>query len=230
MTTIGLLGGMSWHSCATYYRVLNETVAAARGGHASADLVLASLDFEQVRALQVAGDWSGAEAMLAGAAQRLEAAGAGVVVLCTNYMHRCAPAIEAALSVPFLHIADAVAEHALAAGMTTIGLLGARPVMEESFYSGRLHQAGLEVLVPDAGDRETVDRVIFEELTQGVFTTGSRQAYVQVLDRLAARGAEGIALACTEIGLLVRPEDTKVPLLDTAELHAVAAVRAAGQA
>lgn len=230
MTTIGLLGGMSWHSSATYYRVLNETVHAAHGGHASADVVLASLDFERVRAMQLADDWDGATALLTDGALRLEAAGAGLVVLCTNYMHRVAPAVEAALSVPFLHIADAVAAHAREAGMATIGLLGARPVMEEPFYVQRLEDAGLIVLVPEATDRDLVDRVIFDELTQGRFTPESRTAYVQVIDRLAARGAQGVALACTEIGLLVGPVDTDVPLLDTALLHAAAAARAGGQA
>ncbi len=229
MTTIGLLGGMSWHSSATYYRVLNETVHAARGGHASADVVLASLDFERVRELQVADDWDGAAALLTDAALGLQAAGAGLVVLCTNYMHRVAPTVEAALSVPFLHIADAVAEHALAAGMTTIGLLGVRPVMEEDFYADRLRQAGLEVLVPDVDDRVTVDRVIFDELTQGRFTADSREAYVAVIENLASRGAQGVALACTEIGLLVGPDDTDVPLLDTALVHAAAAAKASGQ-
>ncbi len=227
MTTIGMLGGMSWHSSATYYRVLNESVHAARGGHASADVVLASLDFERVRALQVADDWDGAAALLTDAALGLQAAGAGLVVLCTNYMHRVAPAIEAALSVPFLHIADAVAERALASGMSTIGLLGARPVMEESFYADRLRQAGLEVLVPDAADRALVDRVIFDELTQGRFTLDSRKAYAAVIESLASRGAQGVALACTEIGLLVGPDDTDVPLLDTALVHAAAAAAAA---
>lgn len=227
MRTIGLLGGMSWDSSATYYRVINTAVRDRLGGHHCAEVVMVSLDFAQVRDLQLAGDWAGAGALLADGARRLEAAGADVVVLCTNLMHKVAPAIEAATDRPLLHIADAVGRRAQELGVTSVGLLGARWVMEEDFYAERLARWGVEVIVPDAADRAEVDRVIFDELTQSVLTAASRSAYTEVIGRLTARGAQAVVLGCTEIGLLVGPDDVAVPLIDSALVHAMAAVDAA---
>ncbi|WP_227422433.1 aspartate/glutamate racemase family protein [Pengzhenrongella sicca] len=228
MQTIGLLGGMSWDSSATYYRVINEEVRRRLGGHHCAQVVLVSLDFGQVRELQLRGDWDEAGAMLAAGAARLEAAGADVLVLCTNLMHKVAPSIEASAGVPLLHIADAVGARARALGADRIGLLGARQVMEEPFYRDRLRERwGIEVLVPGDDDRTLVDRVVFDELTTGRLEPASRRAFVEVIDRLAGRGAQAVVLGCTEIGLLVGPADTAMPLIDSALVHALAAVDAA---
>lgn len=228
MRTIGLLGGMSWDSSATYYRVINEQVRARLGGPSCASIIMISLDFGAVRALQVRGAWDEAGELLADAARRLEAAGADTIVLCTNLMHKVAPAIEAATTVPLLHIADAVGARAREMGVERLGLLGARQVMEETFYRDRLRERwGVEVLVPDAEDRELVDRVIFSELATSVLRPESRDAYVEIIDRLGARGAQAVVLGCTEIGLLVHPSDTTLPLLDSALVHALAASEAA---
>ncbi|MFW6775228.1 aspartate/glutamate racemase family protein [Nocardioides sp. CPCC 205120] len=220
METIGLIGGMSWHSTATYYRIVNEAVAAARGGHASARIALQSLDFAEVRALQQAGDWDGAVALLVEAGRRCVAAGATTVAICTNLMHKVAPQVEAALDVPLLHIGDAVAAEATRHGWGTLGVLGTRWVMEEPFYAERLAGHGVATVVPGAADRALVDGVIFDELTQGVVRPASRERYVEVVARLAERGAEAVVLACTEIGLLVGPGDSPVPLIDSADVHA----------
>lgn len=228
MHTIGLLGGMSWDSSATYYRIINEEVRRRLGGHHCANLVLVSLDFEEVRALQVRGAWEEAGALLADGAVRLEAAGADVVVLCTNLMHKLAPAIEAASSLPLLHIADAVGARARALGAERVGLLGARQVMEESFYRDRLRERwDIEVIVPAAADRDLVDRVIFDELTVSRFEPASGRAFAEIVGRLADRGAQAVALACTEIGLLIGADDTDLPLIDSAQVHALAAAEAA---
>ena len=220
MKTIGLVGGMSWHSTATYYRLINEEVAARLGGHASAKISLQSLDFSEVRDCQLREDWAGSGALLAEAAQRCEAGGADVVGLCTNLMHKNFPTLESALSVPAIHIADAVAAVARRERWTTLGLLGARWVMEETFYADRLATHGIEVVVPGERDREMVDRVVFDEITQGIFTAESRAAYVAVMHDLAARGADAVVLACTEIGLLVTAEHAPLPVVDSAVAHA----------
>lgn len=227
MRTLGLLGGMSWYSTAAYYRVINEGVQRARGGHASASIALQSLDFAEIRECQVAGDWDRAGALLAEAAQRCERAGADTVLICTNLMHRVAPAVEAAIGVPLLHIGDAIADRAQAQGWRTLGVLGTRWVMEEDFYTGRLRDRGLAVVVPEQADREEADRVIFEELTQGVVDAGSRATFTRIIADLHARGADAVVLGCTEIELLVRPEDVAVPLLDSMRTHAEAAVTVA---
>lgn len=224
MRTLGLLGGMSWYSTAAYYRVINEGVQRARGGHASASIALQSLDFAEIRDCQVAGDWDRAGALLADAAQRCERAGADTVLICTNLMHRVAPAVEAAIGVPLLHIGDAIADRAQAHGWRTLGVLGTRWVMEEDFYTGRLRDRGLAVVVPEQADREEADRVIFEELTQGVVDAGSRRTFARIIADLHARGADAVVLGCTEIELLVSPEDVTVPLLDSMRTHAEAAV------
>lgn len=226
--TIGIIGGMSWDSSATYYRVINTEVRRRLGGHHCADLVMVSLDFGRVRDLQLLGDWDGAGAMLADAARRLEAAGADLVVLATNLMHKVAPAVEAATALPFLHIADAVGARARELGVRRLGLLGTRWVMEEDFYAERLvTRWGIEVVVPSEADRIEVDRIVFAELTRGVVSEASRARYLEVIGRLAADGADAVVLACTEIGLLVGPDDVELPLIDSALVHALAAVGAA---
>ena len=227
MRTIGLLGGMSWESSAEYYRLLNEGVRERLGGLHSARVVLASLDFAEVEALQVAGDWEAAGRLLARHARGLEAAGADLVLLCTNTMHRVADEVEAALGIPLLHLADATAAAVRTAGLGRVGLLGTAFTMEQSFYTGRLADHGLEVLVPDAPGRELVHRVIYDELCRGVVREGSREAYRRVVDDLVERGAQGVVLGCTEIELLLRPEDVDVPTFPTTRLHVEAALEAA---
>ena len=220
MRTIGLIGGMSWHSTASYYRIINEVVAERLGGHASAPIALQSLDFATVRQRQVEGDWAGAGDVLGRAAQACVAGGADVVAICTNLMHKVAPAVEAAVDVPLLHIADAVAGVAETHGWSRLGILGTRWVMEESFYADRLAGHGISAVVPSSSEREVVDRIVFDELTQGRIVDSSRAAYVAVIERLAAQGAEAVVLACTEIGLLVSPSDSPLPLICSADAHA----------
>jgi aspartate racemase len=228
MKTIGLIGGMSWESTATYYRLLNEGVKARLGGLHAARCVLYSVDFGEIEADRHAGGFPAIAPALVRAAQAVEGAGADLVLLCTNTMHILAGEIQASLHVPFLHIADATAAAIRARGLKKVGLLGTRFTMEEDFYVGRLvRQHGLEVLLPSAPERDTVHRVIYDELCLGDLRPASRAAYRQTIERLAGQGAEGIILGCTEIGLLVKPEDSPVPLFDTTELHALAAVEAA---
>lgn len=225
MRKIGLIGGMSWHSTAEYYRMINDEVSARLGGHHSASLVLESLDFEPVRALQLSDDWDAAGRLLAEAGRRVCAAGAEAVLLCTNLMHRVAPEVEAAIDVPLLHIGDAVAAEASAQGIHTVGLLGTDWVMRESFYADRLARHGIATVVPPDSDRQLVDRVVFDELTRGVVRDESRAAYVRVVEQLAVAGASAVVLACTEIGLLLGPDDSPLPVIDSAAAHAHAAVR-----
>jgi aspartate racemase len=222
MQTIGLVGGMSWHSTESYYRRINEQVAARRGGHASARISLQSLDFSEVRACQQRGDWAASAELLAEAARRTVAGGADLVAICTNLMHKNFQAVEEAVggSATPVHIADAVAAVAERHGWRTVGLLGPRWVMEETFYSDRLARHGISVVVPGEVDRAEVDRVVFEEITQGAFLESSRRRYVDVMRDLASRGADAVVLACTEIGLLVAESDAPVPVIDSATAHA----------
>ena len=221
MKTIGLIGGMSWESTLPYYRIVNETVRERLGGLHSARVVLYSVDFAEVEAMQHRGDWAAAGELLAAAAQALQAAGADFLVLCTNTMHKVAPAIEAAVTIPLLHIADPTAAAVRAAGCRTVGLLGTRFTMTEAFYKDRLvERHGLQVLVPDAAAQDEVHRIIYDELCQGQVLPTSRAVYQRVMAGLVERGAEAIVLGCTEIGLLVGPADASVPLFDTTWLHA----------
>ena len=220
MKTLGLLGGMSWESTLPYYRVINQTVGRELGGLHSAKILLLSVDFHEIEILQREGDWERAGEVLADAARRLETAGADLLVLCTNTMHRVAPAIERAVRIPLLHIVDTTADALEQASLRTVGLLGTRFTMEEPSYRERLEARGLTVLVPEATDRETVHRIIYEELCRGEILVHSRSAYEDVMRRLVERGAEGIILGCTEIGLLVGAENASVPLFDTTEIHA----------
>lgn len=228
MKTIGLIGGMSWESTVPYYRQINETIKARLGGLHSAKIVLYSVDFHEIERLQHAGDWEAAGAVLAKAARSLEAAGADFLVLCTNTMHKVAPSIEAAVRIPLLHIADPTALELKRAGHSTVGLLGTRFTMEQAFYRDRLSERhGLRVIVPGPQDRETVHRIIYEELCLGVVTPESRSEYRRVIESLASQGAQAIILGCTEISLLVNQQDSAVPLFDTTAIHARAAAEMA---
>jgi len=225
---VGLIGGMSWESSAQYYRLINEGVRDRLGGVASARTLMWSFDFARIEALQHAGDWDALAGELAQAARALERGGADLLVLCTNTMHRCAPAIEAAVAVPLLHIADPTAQAIQAAGLTRVGLLGTAFTMEQDFYRGRLEQRfGLEVLVPEAEDRAAVHGIIYRELVAGQVVDASREVYRAVIERLVARGAQAVILGCTEIMLLIGQADSPVPIFDTTTLHAEAAVERA---
>ena len=222
MKTIGLIGGMSWESTIPYYRQINETIKQRLGGLHSAKIVLYSVDFQEIEALQHAGQWEQAGALLADVAKRLETAGAEGLLLCTNTMHKVAAAIESATRVPLLHIADPTAEEIKRAGVSTVGLLGTRFTMEQDFYRSRLEDKyGLTVLTPNAEDRDTVHRIIYDELCLGRINEGSRSAYIEVINRLVENGAEAVILGCTEISLLIKPQDVDIPLFDTTQLHAV---------
>jgi aspartate racemase len=228
MKTIGLIGGMSWESTVPYYRIINETVRDRLGGLHSARIVLYSGDFAEIQRLQAAGDWAQAGDVLADAARRLQAAGADLLAVCTNTMHVVSDAIEEAVDIPLLHIADATGQSIVDHGAKRVGLLGTCFTMERDFYRNRLtDRFGLDVRVPDAADRREVHRVIFEELCVGNIRSPSRNDYVRVIEHLVDQGAEGVILGCTEIGLLIEPEDVSVPLFDTAAIHAGALADAA---
>lgn len=228
MKVIGLIGGMSWESTVPYYRLINEGVKARLGGLHSAKIVLYSVDFAEIERLQHRGEWDEAGALLADAARALERAGADLVVLCTNTMHKVAPAIEAAVAIPLLHIADPTAAAIRQAGLSCVGLLGTRFTMEQDFYRARLtDRHGIDVVIPDDDDRALVHRVIYEELCLGRVEEASRLAYRDVIQRLVAQGAQGVILGCTEISMLVGVEDAAVPLFDTTGLRAAAAVQVA---
>ncbi len=227
MRVIGLLGGMSWESTAVYYRILNQEVRRRLGSQHSARILLYSLDFQEIERLQDAGEWNTAGQLLASDARRLERGGADLLLLCTNTMHKVAEAIEAAIDIPLIHIADATAERIKARGLSLVGLLGTRFTMEESFYRDRLTEQGLEVLIPNSADRARVDRIIYEELCQGSAREESRDIYRKIIRALADQGAQGVILGCTEIGLLIGPEDSPIPAFDTTRIHAERAVEQA---
>lgn len=225
MKTIGLLGGMSWESSVEYYRIINETVRERLGGLHSAQCLLWSFDFAEIEALQMAGDWDTATERLIDAAQKLERGGAEGIVICTNTMHKMYGAVQAAVNIPLLHIADMTAQKIKADGLDTIGLLGTGFTMEQDFYKGRLtDHYGLKVIVPNQAGRDIVHRAIYDELCLGVVRDESRKAYLKIMDDLVAQGAQGIILGCTEITLLIKPEHTPLCLYDTTYLHALAAV------
>jgi len=225
---IGLIGGMSWESSAEYYRILNQGVRDRLGPTSSARCLLWSFNFAEIESLQHQGDWEGLTALVIDAARRLEECGADVLLICTNTMHRMAPAVQAAVMIPLLHIADPTAECIKAAGFTKVGLLGTAFTMEHDFYKGRLAQKhGLSVIVPGANDRATVHRIIYEELVTGRVLPASRDAYRAIIARLVEDGAEAVILGCTEIMLLVQANDSPVPIFDTTALHANAAIEMA---
>jgi aspartate racemase len=219
--TIGLIGGMSWESTVLYYRVLNQTVKERLGGLHSAKVILYSVDFCEIEELQRAGNWARAGQALAAAARVLEVAGADILVLCTNTMHKVAPAIESAVGIPLVHIADPTALAIKHAGATTVGLLGTRFTMEQEFYRQRLeHGHGLKVLIPDNDDRTLIHRVIYDELCLGTVAESSRAEFLRIIDRLVERGAQAVILGCTEIALLIGQQDCALPLFDTTAIHA----------
>ena len=226
MKTIGMLGGMSWESTATYYRAVNEGIKEALGGLHSARIAMVSVDFDEIEKLQHAGDWEATGVILSDAACKVEAAGADFLMICTNTMHRVASRIESAISIPLLHIADATAAKLQEDGIRTVGLLGTRFTMEQDFYKSRLtDKFGIEVLAPDSESRERVHRVIYEQLCLGIIEEDSRNEYLSIIAQLAAGGAQAVILGCTEIALLVQQEHTTVPLYDTTRIHADEAVK-----
>lgn len=227
MLRIGLLGGMSWESTTEYYRRINEMVRDRLGGFHSADCLLRSVDFAPIEALQAQGLWDEAGAVLAAAAVELENGGAELLVLCTNTMHKVAPAIEQAVNIPFINLIDAAGRAVTANGTTTVGLLGTSFTMEQDFYRNGLAAHGLKVLVPGAVDRAAVHRIIYEELCLGIVSDASRREYQRIIARLASRGAEGVVLGCTEIELLISQQDADIALYPTTTIHAQAAVDAA---
>ncbi|WP_201860641.1 aspartate/glutamate racemase family protein [Microvirga soli] len=225
MQTIGLIGGMSWESSAEYYRIVNQETNRRLGGVHSAQCLMWSFDFEEIKRLQHDGEWEKLAELMKDAALRLERGGADFIVVCTNTMHRLADAISSAVGIPLLHIADPTAEKIRAAGFERVGLLGTAFTMEQDFYKGRLQQRhGLDVLVPDEDDRRIVHEIIYKELVLGQVRPESRQAYRDIIARLIERGAQCVILGCTEIMLLVKDEDSAVPLFDTTTIHAIAAV------
>lgn len=228
MKTIGLIGGMSWESTQTYYRLINVAIREKLGGLHSARLVLYSVDFHDIEVLQRQGDWQAAGVLLAQAAQSLQAAGADMVVICTNTMHKVAEQVQAAVSIPLLHIADPTAQAIRAAGFQRVALLGTRFTMEQDFYRARLEQQhGLQVIVPEQSERDVVHRIIYEELCLGQIKPESKAAYLNIIRQLQTRGAQAVILGCTEISLLVQQTDLDLPLFDTTALHATAAADAA---
>lgn len=228
MKTIGLLGGMSWESTADYYRTINESVKSALGGLHSAQIAMYSVDFEPIERMQHADDWEATSEILCTAAKNVESAGAEFLLICTNTMHKVAPAIEEAIGIPLLHIADATAEVIKAQDIQTVGLLGTAFTMEQAFYKDRLEQEhGIRVVVPSASDREIIHRVIYEELCLGQIEDSSKEEYLRIIKMLEIQGAEAVILGCTEIGMLVQQDDTDIKLLDTTKIHAEAAVRLA---
>lgn len=227
MKTVGLIGGMSWESTITYYQLLNEGVKDALGGLHSAKILLYSVDFYEIEALMSRGEWDAAAELLGGVAARLEAAGADMILICTNTLHKVAPQVQSRIRVPLVHIAEAAADELAANGITRVGLLGTKYTMTQEFYRDKLIAHGIDVLIPEGEDIDLVNRVIFDELCLGVVKEDSRAAYLRVIAQLQARGAQGILLGCTELGLIVSKEDVTLPLFDTTVIHAKKALKLA---
>jgi aspartate racemase len=224
MKTIGLIGGMSWESSLEYYRIINETVKEKLGGLHSAKSLMYSVDFEEIETLQHQGKWDEATKLMIDAAQRLERAGADFVIICTNTMHKMADDVQNAIKIPLMHIADVTAEKVKEQGLQKVGLLGTRFTMEQDFYKGRLKRHGIDVIIPDEAQRQTVHDIIYNELCLGEIKPSSKDKLREVIENLASRGAEGIILGCTEIPLIVKQKEYDIPLFDTTMIHAVAAV------
>ena len=225
MKVIGLIGGMSWESSMEYYRLINQGIKEKLGGLHSCKCLMYSVDFAEIEILQHQGKWDEATIMMIDAAERLERGGAGFIVICTNTMHKMADDVQKSVTIPLLHIADAAAEKIKELGLGKVGLLGTRFTMEQDFYRGRLKSIfGIDVVIPDETDRQVIHDIIYNELCLGEIKDVSRKKYTEIINKLAASGAEGIILGCTEIPLLVRQEDCEVPLFDTTSIHAEAAV------
>jgi len=224
MKTIGLIGGMSWESTLEYYRIINELVSKRLGGHHSAKIILYSVDFDEVVKLQHQGDWEKLGKMLAEIARRLEACGADLILICTNTMHKVADYVQKAISIPLLSIIDATAEDIKKSGLKKVGLLGTKFTMEDDFYRTGLERHGINTVIPDEEDRNTVHRIIFDELCLGVFKESSKEELKKIVEKLKEKGAEGVVLACTELPLILNQDDCDIPLFDTTRIHAEYAV------
>lgn len=220
LKTIGLIGGMSWESTVTYYKIINETVKEKLGGLHSAKCILYSVDFQEIEECQANGNWEKSGEILGEAANNLEKAGADFIVICTNTMHKVVNQIKEKISIPILHIAEMTAEKILEKGLKNIALLGTKYTMEQDFYKSKLIEKGINVIIPDKNDIEIINKVIYEELCLGTINSNSKKKFLEIVDKLRNKGAEGIILGCTEIGLLIKNEDTDVPLFDTAIIHA----------
>ena len=220
LKTIGLIGGMSWESTATYYKIINETVKEKLGGLHSAKCILYSVDFQEIEECQANGNWEKSGEILGEAAYNLEKAGVDFIVICTNTMHKVVNQVKEKISVPILHIAEMTAEKILEKGLKNIALLGTKYTMEQDFYKSKLIEKGINVIIPDKNDIETINEVIYDELCLGTINFNSKKKFLEIVDKLRSKGAEGIILGCTEIGLLIKNEDTDVPLFDTAIIHA----------
>ena len=225
MKTIGLLGGMSWKSTVTYYQIINQEIKSRLGGLHSAKLFLYSVNFEEIERLQHQGQWNQAATILTQAAKQIETAGADFLLICTNTMHKVAPTIEANITIPLLHIADATAQQIHTQNITTVGLLGTKFTMEDNFYKGRLtSQHNIDVITPNATERRDIHQIIYDELCLGMLNETSRTRFLQIIQSLATQGAQAVILGCTEIALLIQQSHTPIPLLDTTTLHAQTAV------
>ena len=227
MKTIGLIGGMSWESTVTYYQMINEGIKDSLGGLHSAKVLLYSVDFFEIEALMSRGAWDDAAELLSDVAHRLEAAGADMILICTNTLHKVAPQVQNRIRVPLVHIAEAAAEELLSKGITRVGLLGTKYTMTQEFYREKLTERGIDVLIPEGEEIDLVNRVIFDELCLGVVKEDSKAGYLKVIANLQARGAQGILLGCTELGLIVSQEDVSLPLFDTTVIHAKKAIELA---
>lgn len=227
MKTIGLIGGMSWESTVTYYQMINEGIKDSLGGLHSAKVLLYSVDFFEIEALMSRGAWDEAAVLLGDVAHRLEAAGADMILICTNTLHKVAPQVQSRIRVPLVHIAEAAAEELLSKGITSVGLLGTKYTMTQEFYREKLTERGIDVLIPEGEEIDLVNRVIFDELCLGLVKEDSKAAYLKVIANLQARGAQGILLGCTELGLIVSQEDVSLPLFDTTVIHAKKAIELA---
>ena len=223
MKTIGLIGGMSWESTVTYYQIVNETVKQELGGLHSAKVLLYSVDFSEIEEYQAKGEWEKSAKVLAQAAINLEKAGADYIVICTNTMHKVAPEIQKAISIPIIHIAEATADELKKQGITKVGLLGTKYTMTQDFYKNKLLDAGIDVVIPNDEGVEIINHIIYDELCLGIISEESKQKYLSVITELEKKGAQGVILGCTEIGLLIQQKDTKLPLFDTAQIHATKA-------